>query len=719
MANQVKIIFTAEESALLRAQKRVVAGEKEAAAAMKETAKAAEQAERRVLGAKQRAAKPVSTGWIPGSHGVSPAVLSTTVQRDRRETMARINASLRGSGGRGGALTGAAIGADPMLIAADAQIRDEFRRRALLGARESRMLASARFAGVDTADFDAVQFSRFRRANELRAERTLASGRRTGAIVREAHGALMAEKSERDARIKDAQFAAFGAKADAMRWHQENRRQLRESIATGAMAVGAAVGGIAAMAGEELNRHANVIVEAERSMATVYGVGANPARRTAIRGEILSGSISSGLTLGNIAELRGRMESAFEDMPDDARRAAERAAIQYARVGVTDSTQTALGLGAAYQFYGRDLGGGARAMNTLANRLAHAADVGAFDPNQVTPYLADVLGTFSALEYSDSEAFAALATASKSGMRAEKFSTALRNIPLTLTDAASRGQFQRTGSFSGDMQALSTKTDAELLKIVGRDAFPVVALMKTQMAQLQAYTAQMRLLGPDSGVLSRKIGVGLANDRMAMTASTIMSAQQLQANAPLIQMEDPLLGKAVEEWSLRTAGAAREIHPMFSWFAKPAAWMETAGQLTGNYSPLRDAGVRELINARRKEGENFTADYLSLRYNPDRDMHYTGKDGRRIMAGEEQAEQLRSFYKQGYTDLSAGELMQYLQIQSAGGDATGFLDAKGRPKAGTAKSAPTPVDAFGAAVDKFVAAVDRADSGGYLDAQRR
>jgi hypothetical protein len=150
-------------------------------------------------------------------------------------------------------------------------------------------------------------------------------------------------------------------------------------------------------------------------------------------------SIGTGLSLTQIGEMQGRLSSTFGDMPADAREAAVQAAARLTKIGAKDITSSALGLGAGFMTYGKDLGGGGNAMRTLTNRLVRGADIGGFDVDRATPHLAEVLNAFKLAGYNDSEAIGAMSLVSKSGMPDESYMTGLRNIPLMLMKAEARG----------------------------------------------------------------------------------------------------------------------------------------------------------------------------------------------------------------------------------------------------------------------------------------
>ncbi len=603
------------------------------------------------------------------------------------------------------------------------EIAEFNRRQALRGDRETRYLAAARAAGLDVNDEGQVVGARMQRAGMLRQTRAT---QRASVASSAAFDGLIADHSmitslgrarsqfspelnawaadelrkKEDAREQarrktidrkdhDAEIDRdkFGNRLAKEKQAREKFRARRESTAQGALAVGAAVTGLAMAADQQLTEYADKIVNVEDTLAGMYGVGTNPEKRTELRRSAIATSIGSGMSLGDIADLRGRMESAFDEatIPMDAKREAESAAIKYRKLGVKDASSTALGLGALYTTYKDDLGGGAGAMRLLANRLQHSQDVGAFDPDQVTPYLAMVGQSFKGAGYKDTDMFASLALASKTGMRAEAFATGSRNLSLLMMEGEKKG-LKRTGDFATDVGQLTKLESPELLDIFGRDTFVIAKMFADNTALLKTYLGQQEAITSKMDTLGSKIAT-MMTDPAFVSAETIKSARQLQENAAVINSQDPALAGAVEDWELRKAGAEREIHPALSWFKKPAVWMETMGSsmynATDGYlgwegNSLRDTAARDMINAKRESGEHTLADYYDLKYNPFGTQTFTNADGKVVRTGEAEGKQFMDLRNAGHDDLTASEFTQYLTMKNSGNrGAEAFLADKG------------------------------------------
>ncbi|HEV7301610.1 MAG TPA: hypothetical protein VGN72_19755 [Tepidisphaeraceae bacterium] len=521
----------------------------------------------------------------------------------------------------------------------------------------------------------------------------------------EHYAELDRKRKARIAQGKANDLDVFGSRMEADRVAKQKFLERRQSVATGALAVGAAVGGMAEAADQKLTAYADKIVQAEDQMAGLYGVGDNPATRRQLRRGAIATSIGAGMSLEDVADLRGRMESAFDEasMPASAKREAESAAIKYRKLGVRDSTSTALGLGALYSTYGDDLGGGGGAMRLLANRLQHSADVGAFDPDQVTPYLAMMGQAYKGAGYRDTDMFASAALASKTGMRAEAFSTGVRNLPLLMMEGKKKG-FQQTGDFAADVGQLAKMESPELLDLVGRDVFVVAKMFADNTALLKTYIAAQQQITAQQDTLGAKIGQ-MMTDRAFNTAETIKSARQVQENAPLIQSELPGMSEAITEFEIRKAGRAATSNPLFSWLDKPAVWMGAAanslyeatdGHLGYDDTRDRRSGLTHMIAGAIDSGDKLKAGYLTLMGGEDTGSYFTRSDGKRQYTSRRDADDwIEMRTKGGYDDLSANEYTQYRQMQAAGngGEAKAFLEQVGK--------------SLSAAADKLSAVADR------------
>jgi len=486
---------------------------------------------------------------------------------------------------------------------------------------------------------------------------------------------------------KDA-MEVFGARMEADRARRAKNADTRQSMAGGAMAVGTAVVGLAQAADQQLTMYADRIVQAEDEMAGLYGVGPNTLNRSRIRTSAIWGSIGSGARLGEIGGLRGRMASAFGDMPADVSSAAENAALGFGKLGVENKTETALGLGALYQTFGKDLGGGAGAMKLLANRLALSADVGAFDPDSITPYLASMGQAFKGAGYKDTDMFASASLASKTGMSPESIGTGVRNLALLMMEKEGQGKFKRTGNFGTDMANVAAMESPELLETFGRDTFVVAKMFADNTDQLAVFIAGQEALTARMDTIGDKITQSMTDGAFIAT-ELIRSARQVQENAPLIQMQDAELRDTVVDHELRKAGAAATSNPLTSWFDPVSVWLEgvdTAGtKWLANKLPegwigddgggdLKYAGEQFVKSGKFASGDNAMASYMSLQQSQGR---------------EAADEWINLRAKGGYTDLSAPEYGIYSQMRSSGDSAGAakYLEEFGKAAAAITKAA--------------------------------
>jgi hypothetical protein len=513
-----------------------------------------------------------------------------------------------------------------------------------------------------------------------------------------------ARRAELDGLRSEGDKEVFGARMEADRARKQKSLDRRNATAQGALAVGAAVAGVAYAADQKLTMYADKIVEVEDQLSGLYGVGDNAGNRRELRRSAISGSIGSGVSLEGIADLRGRMVSAFGDMPKDAAREAEQSALKFRKLGVQNSTDTALGLGALYGTFGDQLGGGGGAMRLLANRLQQSADVGAFDPDTVTPYLASMGQAFKGAGYKDTDMFAAAALASKTGMRAEAFTTGVRNLPLLMMEGKKKG-FKQTGDFATDVGQLSKMESPELLDLVGRDVFVVAKMFADNTSQLKTYIQQQEAITSKMDTLGTKIGT-MMTDSAFNTVETIRSARQLQENAPSMQTEMPRLAETVSDMEIRKAGAALTSNPLTSWFDQPATWMEGAVSSAGGYGKgkgeLYAAGLNQMIASARESGDTLKGSYLSIMGGYDTGSYVTGKDGKKRYTTKADADEfIKMRTKGGYDDLSGNEYMQYMQMMAGGNEAgaKSFLEKEGKSS--------QVIDKFSDAVDKLAKAADQ------------
>jgi hypothetical protein len=449
-------------------------------------------------------------------------------------------------------------------------------------------------------------------------------------------------------------------RADSMRRQQE----MRQRIAGGAMYVGAALTGIGYAAEQELNRYADTIVGFEDTLAPLYGVGQNMQRRPRIRREVLAASTGFGIDPAQIAGLRFSLESAASDLPSEMAAAVQEEAIKYWKLQRSDMQSVALAMIGGLQLAKGELPAGAAGVRALSSKLGYAADVGAFEVDQFTPYQSDILGAFKGMGYTVDDALAAAAVASKSGMRPEKWATAVRNLALIMPQA--RQKLAKEGvtlpqDFGGAVAELGKVSGPKLEELFGRDPFVAIQILTRNAALLEQYRRGSRAQTGRSDFVGAKVGQAWL-DPMYGTAEIIRSARVGQANAPMQNVESAGLAGPLEEWELRKLGAAREVHPALSWLGRLGVWAESVSPQGGDSSYLA-AGVREAANQARAAGNTFLADYLELKFGEQAGSSYQLPSGKKRYTRKDDAETFRRLRTEmGFGDLSAGEFREYLRL---------------------------------------------------------
>lgn len=444
------------------------------------------------------------------------------------------------------------------------------------------------------------------------------------------------------------------------------RQQVRGEIAQGALAVGAAVGMVAQSASQELDRYADQIVQFETTMSPLYGVGSNMNRRRQIRQGTLSQAGGFGIPLDQVAQMRFTMESAASDLEPDVKAAIERAAVDFNKLQGSDMSRTALAFVGARQLASKELEAGAAGMKQLANKLGFAADVGAFEVEQVTPYISMSLAGMQGGGYGLDETLAAMAVVSKTGMRPETYATGLRNIGLLGSMAEEKLGRALPTDLGARMAELAKLETPELVDVVGRDPFVVAKVLGEQSELLTQYTRQLRGTSSRGSFVGAKLATAYA-DPMHATAEAIRSAKVTQETAPAFHMEKPWLSGAVEEWELRKAGADMTTSPMMSAFKMPAVWMETAMMKLSNGAPkigtFLEAGVKKAVADARDSGNRELEGYLSLRYGALNENYYTDAAGEKSYTTEADAEEFLRLRSKGY-DLNSGQFTEFKSIDA-------------------------------------------------------
>jgi len=470
-------------------------------------------------------------------------------------------------------------------------------------------------------------------------------------------------------------------RAGAIRRQQE----LRNRVATGAMYVGTALTGLAYAAEQELNRYGDTIVGFEDQMAPLYGVGGNMRNRPRLRRDVLAASTGYGISSEQIAGMKFNLQSAAADLPAQTQAAIEQTSLQFYQLQRTNMQEMSKAMVGMLQVAGPDVAPGAAGVRQLASKLGAAADIGSFEIEQYAPYLASTLGAFKATGFSQDDAFAAMAAASKLGMRPEATTTALRNLPLLMTEARKKTGQDLPKDFGAAMSVISGMENPELLELVGRDAF---VLAKAFGQNRDAFNQSRKFIssfGPGSDFVGGKLAQAW-QDPMYATSQIISSARQGVANAPIQNVEDARLSGPLEEWELRKLGAAREVHPALSWLGHLGVWAESVAPHSDKSNSYLGAGVRTAAGDARAAGNTFLADYLELKFGQESGSYYSAGGQKRFTTKDDAETFRRMRAEMGFGDLSGGEFREYLRLQSADPTAAdAYLHKVGRGK-GTSRA---------------------------------
>ena len=663
MPGQVKLVVTAEMAQAFSAFSKLVEQTGKAERGMDRLAAAGNRAERA-----QTAAVQKLVGRVQARTRGAELALS---QADR--------VALRTGFNPGGGALGTAI--ERRLVAQDLRDQRAFQRYL----RDERSAQIGRAAG----SMYAMDTLLARGGAALTASRAAGSARTLGAGTVAAWGAYggaaggedrlyararadvarnLVSMPELAGKVSEQDLENMTARRDGQ---LQRRQQMHQNVAGGALAVGAAVGGFMRSMDEQMHQYADSLTAYEREVSPLFGVGDNMARRRQIGADVLQTAAGLGVGAGQLAAARFNIESFASDLSPDVKAAILGGGMNFYRLQGSDMRSTTSALTAGYKIVGGELAPGAEGVKQLENRLAYGADVGAFEVEQVTPYLGMVLSAFKGMGYKHTDAISAMILGSHSGARPEQFMTATRNIALLMGEGARTGKFQYTGDAGTDFRQVASMESPEMLGAFGRDTFVIAKAIADNIGALEKHTAAMEAIGGRIDLIGDKLAQRFA-DPAAGAASTINTANQLKASAPVVQLQDPKMADDIEAYALREAGAALNYGPMAKalGFHKLGLWTEHLfGDSDNPLSQLvrstaageqnLERGVAEAIAAARASKDTNLATRLSLKYGKYTNTFYTNAQGRQIFTGGEEEQEWRRLLGQG-VKMSAGKFTTYL-----------------------------------------------------------
>ena len=577
-------------------------------------------------------------------------------------------------------------------------MREFENRRKMMERREGRYLAPARLAGADITDADSIVAARKMMADQIRARRAeaakasklgmMADGSLTsmdatlgrGQAALDASKARKAAAAEQTALQNEIDLNNFTGRMDQQRANKAKFLERRQKVAQGALMVGAAVAGVAHEAEQQLNQMADTIVRTEDMLTPLYGVGANMGRRTAIRKDIFTKSAGLGIDADKLTKLQFTRQSAASDLAPEVGAAMDETAVRLFKLQGSDMTQSVMSMVGAVQILKGEIASGPKGIRELENKLAYAADVGAFEIDQITPYQSMVLGSFQSMGFKHEDAYASMAMASKLGMRPESYMTGLRNLPLVMSHAEKKLGHKLEGSFGEQMGQIAGMESPEMLSLVGKDPFIFAKYLSENTDLLQQYTNELKKITGDMDIIGAKLSQAYT-DPTRVAAEVIKSAKQIQENAPATASQGVL--DDVEEHELRKAGAS-QMPWYLKYTATPKVWLNTVmdlGEESGNKvgSDL-ETGVRMAANDSERSGNITQAGHLRLKYGLAAQSSVTDAQGKRRYTGAAEAQEFVKM-RQTYTDLNDAEYRQWKTYTSTNPtEAANYLGRVGLPK---------------------------------------
>ncbi|MEM9753121.1 MAG: hypothetical protein AAF916_07020 [Planctomycetota bacterium] len=515
----------------------------------------------------------------------------------------------------------------------------------------------------------------------------------TGRFALEA-AELSERRRERAAEIRQRRAAESG------RVRRRERSLRRRELGRSAVRHGFDLAGAASMAGyglaarydQDVELYGSALRASSDYINPLAGVDNNAIRRAALRREVQERAVSTGIGAQQIAGARFTLESAAADLPPAVRERMLQAAIEYNQLQQSDMGTIVGAVNSAYQLVGKQYGGGERAVRTITNKMAYAADVGAFEVDQMAPYQSMVLSSFSNLGFTPDEALSAMALASRSGMRPETLMTGVRNLPMVATLGQKKG-FDKADTFEGLLQQFSEMPAEDVLEVTGRDPYAALSFLVENRDKFGAILKTMQAINAESDVLGKKLAKFQA-DPAYMPDRVNRSAEELADQAPSRVMDESArVRDAVTSAKIIEAGRKLETTMLTSLFTHIGAKLEQANneiyQASGDRAKMYQGeyfkrGIETLIaDASPKvrpdgsidPGDQALAGYLRL--------HFEDNDPK----GSAEFLRLRAA---GNTDLTGGEFREYQRLKQNGTaeQADAYLQRHGRTGGATVLNSP-------------------------------
>lgn len=398
------------------------------------------------------------------------------------------------------------------------------------------------------------------------------------------------------------------------------------------LGLGAAAGvGIVAQVGQQEATLGQALVGTEKTLAPVYGVGENAARRGAIRRDVFSKSTANGLSVDSVAETIGRLQAIAADLPKETQGEILRQSLGSSSIGVKDISGFALGLNALQRTFAPDSKDPARTRQ-LSNKWFNAADRGGVDVDSFTPYLSSIAQASKVAGYGEDDMFSLTEVTSKAAMRDENLAMSIRNMPLKMVDATRLGKTRRTGSMFGDLEQVQKMSAEEQLDIFSLETITGAKFVMENMNGLKAARAASATTTGDVSVIDQKRAAALS-DPVAMSSRLIGAANQVSANAPAAAAEDPVLRERMQAKAIADAGVDSALPDQSEWTKTGFKVLTdtvrlgrsamksmglpdlTAGTLAGGMADFAEnQGVRRTLDALEREKRTSEAGALKLRY---------------------------------------------------------------------------------------------------------
>jgi hypothetical protein len=383
------------------------------------------------------------------------------------------------------------------------------------------------------------------------------------------------------------------------------------SIAQAAIGLGAAyVGANMLTEQDELKKHyGETLIESDRMLAPLMGVGENSSNRGQVRSEVFKMSGGMGIEAGQIAAGRFAIESGASNLDPSVRDQMLRNAAQFNKMQGTDIGVAGKALNKYVQIFGSELEAGAKGVKQASNKIAYAAEVGDFEIEDAAKYMPRIFGSFKAMGFHSDDALAGLITASQKGGDMRVTATGLSDIALHAHEAESKIGKKLSTDFPTMLKQIADWKGPEMLEVFGTEAIATAQNLSDSADAIRQYREELKGLSGDVDTVAEKLSMSWADSSHA-TSEILQSLREDARNREANKAGNPaiapsltysgLVDKAVEDNAGELTPGAVKWGRKFLATYTPFMGDEKAGALADTIKKMRDAG------------NNYGADYLTL-----------------------------------------------------------------------------------------------------------